>query len=368
MDIDNVTGMQAAYTLGLAPDGRESAVVLLKGTYLIPSHAKEPAKLAPEQQPLIAADLFTGEPGFSAALYETDYAPRKLKCDVLLNGSAYAPKGQSAERVTVRLRVGSVNKSFDVIGKRTYRGGVLGLSASPTEKFSVLPFSYNVAFGGTDKTVADPAAQKTYLLNHVGVGYHENMNAQAIVGQPLPNTEETGKPVNNPRGSYRPMAFGPVGRAWQSRIKWAGTYDQKWLDDVFPFLPKDFDERYYQAAPEDQQTDYLHGGEEVELVNLTPAGRTVFQIPTFEMPVVFLFKNTERIDTVAACDTLLIEPDLGRFSLTWRASCRVRRNLMEIDRAVIGPMSKAYFRAYEMGKPYYRSIREYVLSEKEDAE
>ena len=25
------------------------------------------------------------------------------------------------------------------------------------------------------------------------------------------------------------MAFGPIGRAWQPRLKYAGTYDQKWL-------------------------------------------------------------------------------------------------------------------------------------------
>ena len=45
------------------------------------------------------------------------------------------------------------------------------------------------------------------------------------------------------------MAFGPVGRSWQPRIRWAGTYDQKWMDEKFPFLPEDFDERYYQCRP-----------------------------------------------------------------------------------------------------------------------
>jgi len=50
-------------------------------------------------------------------------------------------------------------------------------------------------------------------------------------------------------------------RNWEPRYKLAGTYDQKWLDDVFPFLPADFDERYYQAAPEDQQVPWLKGGD-----------------------------------------------------------------------------------------------------------
>jgi len=32
-----------------------------------------------------------------------------------------------------------------------------------------------------------------------------------------------------------------------------------WLADVFPFLPKDFDARYRQAAPEDQQLVHSKG-------------------------------------------------------------------------------------------------------------
>ncbi|MCK5013694.1 MAG: DUF2169 domain-containing protein [Candidatus Omnitrophica bacterium] len=56
----------------------------------------------------------------------------------------------------------------------------------------------------------------------------------------MPNTEETGKPVTKPNGKYRPMAFGPFGRAWKQRIQYAGTYDQHWIDSVFPFLQADF--------------------------------------------------------------------------------------------------------------------------------
>ena len=28
---------------------------------------------------------------------------------------------------------------------------------------------------------------------------------------------------------------------------------QQWLDEICPFLPKDFNERYYQATPADRQ-------------------------------------------------------------------------------------------------------------------
>jgi len=355
MKIVNITGMPAQYTMGLAPDGRESAVVVIKGTFLIPKGEKETPKLGPPAE-IITADTFTGEPGFSAPLYETDFAAIKPRCDVILNGSAYGPRGAAVERITVRLSVGGVNKSFDVVGKRVYKGGLMGLSVSPTEKFTVQPISYNVAFGGTDKTVTEPAKQKTYLLNHVGIGYHDGGNPQAVVGQSLPHTEETGKPITNPKGSYRPMAFGSLGRAWQPRAKLAGTYDQKWLDETFPFLPADYDNRYYQAAPEDQQTEFLCGNEVVDLTNLTPAGRTAFRIPAIETPVVFLRKDYTRYDTEAVCDTLIIEPDLCRFMMVWRATCPLKKNMIELEQAVVGPMSPGYFRAREMGKDYFPSL------------
>jgi hypothetical protein len=85
MELLNTTGMPAGYTLGMQPDGRELLVVAVKGTFVIPQNGKEPIRAA-EQVPLFEADIFTGEPGFSAPLYESDYAPHKPRCDVLLSG------------------------------------------------------------------------------------------------------------------------------------------------------------------------------------------------------------------------------------------------------------------------------------------
>ncbi len=360
MKLINATSMQAGYTLGLDKEARESLVVVVKGTFLFPRHEADEPRLASEQTPLVTADVFTGEPAFSAPLYEADYAPRKLRCDVLLNGSAYAPAGRPTERITVSMRVGAWMKSFDVVGNRTWRGGLLGLSASPPVPFKTMPISYNVAFGGTDKTNPDPAKQSAYLLNHVGVSYHDNLNVQAIVGQPLPNTEETGKPINNPRGNCRPMAFGSLGRAWQERVKWAGTYDKKWLDDVSPFLPADFRDEYFQAAPEDQQIEFPQGGEEVELLNLTAAGQTKFRLPKVEVPIEFSMRDGGRKETKAVIDTLLFEPDLGRLMMVWRTNLPLRRNIFEVTQIVAGRMSSGWYRARAKGKQYYSSMREYI--------
>ena len=107
MEFLNQSGVAAGWTLGFESDGRELLIVAIKATYTLPTQGSEPT-LAEEQIKLTTADEFTGEPGRSAPLRETDFSHRKPKCDVVLNGSAWASGGRPARSVEVGLRVGSL--------------------------------------------------------------------------------------------------------------------------------------------------------------------------------------------------------------------------------------------------------------------
>jgi hypothetical protein len=365
MELHNGTKMQAGYTMAVQRDGRELLVVVVKGTFVIPQNGLEP-RLAEKQVPLVMSDVFTGEPGFSAPLYEIDFAPRKPRCDVLLNGSAYAPGGRPAERVGVSLRVGSVTKAFDVVGNRVWQPGVLSASPSKPEPFTVMPISYNNAFGGVDKSDDQPPKAHWYPLNHAGVGYYPERSAKQLEGHRLPNTEEPGQPATNPRGKYRPMSYGPLGRAWQPRIALAGTYDQKWLDHKFPFLPDDFQDAYFQAAPTDQQMDFPQGGEEVELVNLTPAHTASFRLPTMPVPFEFFRRSGERITMTGAIDTLLFEPEKGRFTMSSRGTLPLKKNIHEMRCVVVGTQPPQWYEDQGLlpqrapGKQRFESLDEMI--------
>jgi hypothetical protein len=165
------------------------------------------------------------------------------------------------------------------------------------------------------------------------------------------------------------MAFGPIGRAWPSRIPYAGTYDQNWLDNVFPFLPEDFDTRYFQCAPEDQQITPPVGDEKVVTVNLTPDGRRAFALPSVEMPIAFFRRRGRRVETKGTLDTLLFEPEGERFSLVWRANLKLQHDIFEVSQIVVGRMSRAWWRSIETGKSY-RSLDSIVrekVAAREDA-
>lgn len=368
MDLINATRMQAAYTQGLQVDGRELLVVVIKGTFQIPELANIVPQLAEEQAPLVFADTFTGEPGFSAPIYESDFAPRKPRCDVLLLGTAYAPEGTPVNQIPVGLKVGDFKKVFRVVGDRVWQAGIGGIEAGPPAPFLQIPTTYDRAFGGLDDFHVDPEKHSAYRPNPVGVGYHAMLSSELVNGAPMPNTEESERSITNPAGDYRPMSFGPVGRSWEPRYRLAGTYDQHWTDHIFPFLPPDFDEAYFQAAPLDQQIPYLQGGEEIVLANLTPSGRNRFWLPKIDMPVVFFPKKGGKEETRAMIDTLIIEPDLGRFTITWRIARPLKKSMFEVSQVLVGEMSRAWWRARELGKTYYPSLAHLAKANRSKAE
>ncbi len=346
MQIINATRLVTGFTLGMEPSGRELLVVVVKGSFTLPGNG-ERVDLAEVPVPLVEADTFSGAPGFSSPMFEVDYAPVKRHCDVLVVGSAHAPQGRPAARIGVGLRIGQWQKSFSVTGDRRWEAGAAGIRPGPPTPFVVRPITYDVAFGGADTWHPDPAQHRWFETNPVGKGFHHHLDARYVDGSPMPNTEASDQPVDRPDGPYRPMSFGPVGRSWPQRARYAGTYDQHWQDHHFPFLPPDFDDRYYLSAPEDQQLAHPVVESEVTLVNLTADGRRQFLLPTFEAPLTVFPKRGERESHRARLDTIVFEPDADRFTMTWRYARPIRKDLFEIAQVLVGRKGKEWWQQRE---------------------
>jgi hypothetical protein len=347
MELTNSTRMLAGYTMGMEPSGREFLIVVIKGTFRIPTEQGAPLRLHEEQVPLVMSDVFYGEPGLSAPKYEVDFALRKPRCDVLLNASAHAPGGRPTRRVEVAAHIGNWSKSFAVVGDRVWEADGVGIGASSPIPFVTMPITYDRAFGGTDNIHEDPGKHAAFMANPSGRGFHSQLVKEWIHGTPLPNTEELGQPVNWVNGDYKPMSFGPIGRHWESRAPFAGTYDKTWLDEHFPFLPPDFDEQYYQSAPLDQQLPMPLGEQQVTLVNLTPDGQRTFVLPHLEAPVHVFPKKGEREDLTAFADTIVIEPEEERVTMTWRVSRPLKKNMFEVAQVLVGKKGREWWQQRE---------------------
>ena len=342
MELVNATRMAAEYTLGIEPSGREHLVVVVKGTFDFPQKPDEPPLLSAEQVPVIIADVLAGE----SSLLPTDEADlclHKPRCDVMIKGSAYAPAGRPAERVQVGVRVGNWSKSFHVTGDRRWSSSKVHLRSTQPLPFEIMPITYERAFGGVDAADNKPGRNSTFVRNPIGCGYYGRLD-RVDDGAPMPNTEQLGVPIQKPDGDYIPMAFGPLGRNWFPRYQFAGTYDQHWVDHIYPFLPPDFDVRYHQAAPEDQQIPYPSGGEDVVLLNLSVEGRVSFRLPRAAACIIAAPRNGDREELAAVIDTIDIEPDARRFTICWRSSRPLRRSLFEIDEVIVGRVGLKFFR------------------------
>jgi hypothetical protein len=352
----NTTDMLAELTVSTDNDGHDHCVVVVKGTFSIGLDGK--AILAERQEPFVYADVHYGDPGTTSIKYECDFAPFKPKTDVIVNGHAYSPTGKPVQEMIVSLEIGPLKKHVRVIGNRVWTRGVFRLKPSRPVPFLKMPLGFDRAFGGSDLSHPKSKYQSTEMRNPVGVGFHKNPSSKAIKGTPLPNLETPRDPICKWFHTPPPAGFGHVGRGWQPRVRFAGTYDDRWLKERCPFLPEDFDPQYYQSAPANQQVPYCKGGEVIRCTGMTPVGTFMFIVPTVAVPIVFRFRDRE-IPQEPNLDTLLIEPDGRRILLTWRTSVPVGRKLNALREILVGvqPPPEPSQRS---GKPYFKSINDLV--------
>lgn len=353
--VQNTTAMAAGIAMATDKDGRDFWVVVIKGTFVVGSDGE--AALAENPEPLVYADAHHEDPATSSIKYECDFAPFKPRADILINGHAITPSDKPTRRMTVAVEVGSISKHVTVFGDRQWERGVFGLRPSAPAPFVKMPLLFERAFGGSDHTHDNPKHQGTDLRNPVGLGFHKNSDSGTISGTPLPNLEDPADLISKWSDTPRPMGFGAIGRGWQPRIRHAGTYDDRWLNERFPYLPADFDQQYFQSAPADQQAPYLQGGERVRCSNMTPEGIFLFSVPMMQVSILYRFRD-RNYPVTPTLDTLIVEPDERRCLLIWRASVPVGRKLNALREVLIGPPPGPERPMMTRGKPHFNSLAE----------
>src|SRR5262249_1683672 len=154
--------------------------------------------------------------------------------------------------------------------------------------------TYERAYGGADLKADDPKKHDWDRRNPVGTGFA--VAPEHLVGEKVPNIEDPRDSNRTWRERPRPAGFGPIPADWMPRVKWAGTYDERWQKERLPLLPEDFDDRFYLCAPEDQQAPhFLKGDEEVRLRNLTPEGSLRFRLPRVALGFSTRFSGGEKV-------------------------------------------------------------------------
>lgn len=230
-----------------------------------------------------------------------DEAMPKVNAEVLVDGSVYAPGSEPVTATEVSFQVGELTKRLAVFGDRLWDGD----QATEPEPFTEGPLSWELAFGG-----------EGFEPNPAGLGFAAIETEDGPVHF-LPNIEDPEALIVSPEDRPAPAGVGPGDPNSPQRTAKLGTYDEEWLEDLYPGFARDFDPTYFNVAPPDQQQGHpFRGDEPLVFRNLHP------ERPLLEgrLPGVrarcFVVQRTEVgelfTEVELALDTIWLFPDAER--------------------------------------------------------
>lgn len=324
MQLSNQTLLTAVALPTFITRKRSILTVVVKGTFSIVPNERAP--YAEEQLPIFFGDEYHDPEKGGSVKFEADTVPFKRRADIILVGSAHAPLGRPVHALKVGLRVGPLIKTAHIFGDRHWQDiDTANPILSLPEPFTVMPLRYENAFGGMD-----PDTGTWCQENPVGRGFLEKRSKQRLAAIKLPNIENDRQLIQSWDDRPAPVGFGFIGKNWQPRVAYLGTYDEQWQQERCPDPPRDFNADFYNGAPPDQQLkSYLQGDEVVDLRNLAPTDRLRFYLPGLKPQVSLSTSNRFDIapgqtpaETTEALplhlDTLCMMPDQSQFYLVWR--------------------------------------------------
>ncbi len=370
MEFRNLTPFAVMNYPMLDVDDTEHHVAVMKiGYQLMPAGEGEyVAELLPAP-PLCLQDEYRGQMNASQVLQESDLAPFKPRCDVIVNGTAYAPEGKPCTEFPVRLQVQTkqgqplLDKTLTVTGEREFIRDAAGhwQLTEPTP-FTTLPLDYCYAFGGECKIQADdkasqhlkerdrltpeqrqqhpdgenaPIAHAVWEANPLGMGFITPWYADAkqLTRYPAPRIIRPDAPFTSQHfaeqlagtllpdtPACQPQGMGFIGRPWLPRRQLAGTYDADWLEHRHPYLPKDFDFGYWNGAPADQQIDWPETDIALTLSGLTPHSDLHVKLPGHRPFILLRMHNGMLLPVPMRLDTLIIDSEARTLHITCRLS------------------------------------------------
>lgn len=273
------------------------------------------------------AERHYGDANATSLQYPPDYTLLKPATDIIVQGLALTPDEVPMQSMDVSVRVGDVHKRLTVLGDRYWQGEQI----SAAEPYVNMPMVYERAFGGR---VLDDEGTLLAIneYNPVGMGMAASYVGAAVTGDiPLPNLEDPEHRIQNRSERPLPAAFGAVPAHWEPRLSLSGTYDQDWLRTRAPWLPEDFNPFWLNCASRGLIcSSHLKGGEPIVVSGMHPQGEIRAVLPEISLQATVNMGRTRH-----ACplhiDTVLLEPNELRLTLTLRGQFPLGRKIMQVD-------------------------------------
>jgi hypothetical protein len=321
LQLENSTPFAANMALFPNEAAIDTLYILVRATFNIGKQWT----LADEQLPPVEADEYWTEPAKSSIKYPSDYHVGKPSSDIIMLGHACAPNNQEVAQLDVSLTVGQVHKTIRVFGDRKWQDGRM----TAPQPFKTMAMVYEKAYGGVH--IVDGQVVAVEARNPVGRGFAGQRKAEEMNGVPLPNLEDPNNLITDPMQQPEPACFGVVAPHWMPRSQYAGTYDEAWQTQRAPYLPKDFDKKFFSMAhPELVYPTYLQGGEPIEITNMHPRGTISFNLPKVKLKTDVTIVGSS-VQPNFNLETLVIEPNQLKLGMLWRAAVQCDKKALKIS-------------------------------------
>lgn len=331
LQLKNESSFESAITVFPNENAVDTIYVIVKATFLLGNKIE----VAEEQLPIVMADEYWGEPGQSSLKYASELHLLKPYTDIVMIGEACAPDKRPVTAIDVLLEIADRKKTVRVFGDRQWASGIIGLKIAPPKPFDSMPLVYERAFGGVHEL--DPDKQKVLFVAHnpVGKGFKGKRRTRELKGAMLPNLEDSAHLISSPGDRPAPACFGYVAPSWEPRKSFAGTYDEAWQQKRAPYLPEDFDSRFFNAAhPDLIYNDCLKGAEPVTIINMSHNGPIKFNLPVCKLEAtVWIARNIEK--PPLNLETILFEPNESRFSMLWRSAVECDKKALKVEQVEV---------------------------------
>jgi hypothetical protein len=324
LQLKNKTPFEAGIAVFPDQHGVDSLIIIVKATFSLNGKVD----VASEQIPLIYADEYWSDPGQSSLKYASEMHLPKPSTDIVLVGRAQAYDRRPVHQLDVMLSAGNLKKVIRIFGDRWW----VSSRPTPAMTFETMPLVYERAFGGLHKIDDEILFEPR---NPVGRGFAGKRKDQELDRLPLPNLEDPRRLIYSPNNCPPPACFGFIASSWHPRKNYAGTYDEKWQKNRAPFLPTDFDSRFFNTAhPELVSNGYFKGGEPIEAVNVNEHGNMRFKLPICQMKTSVRVAGKEE-NPAMNLETILIEPDELRFRMLWRGALPCDKKSLKVEQIKI---------------------------------
>lgn len=328
LQVVNTTPLPATLSVFANPAGVECVYAAVKASF---DFSSGQPRLAARQANFLASDVYWGDPATTSLRAAADLTLAKPATDIMLIGRAVAPS--PVRSMDVSIRVGAVERRLRVFGARHWVRTEQGWAISAAEPFERMPLRWELAYGGRTPA-ADGQPPEHEARNPLGRGFVGSWETD-IAGRPLPSIEDPAQLIASPADRPQPAGCAPIPPRWQPRQAWAGTYDDAWQRSRAPYLPQDFDPRFFNVAPPGLvAAGYLEGGEPVEVSGCTAGAPLRFALPRLDIALTWDFDG-HRIPARPLLDTVLLEPDQGRLQMVWRAHLAVDKKIGRLQQVEV---------------------------------